>query len=114
VYTRLLLVGSVIYLVVVAILDLIVRPERNLPVLYAVPVLIASFTESTLIVGAMSALVISLDLISVLEAQPPLETWSLTLASLLVVCYLALQVAGQRAFIRRNVEEAARGGTSSC
>jgi signal transduction histidine kinase len=107
-YTRWLLVGSVIYLVVVAFLDLVYRPEFNLPILYAAPVLIAAFTESTLLVGLMAALVLTLDLISVWQAKPPLESWSLTFVSLLVVCYLALQVAGQRAFIRRNVEEAAR------
>jgi hypothetical protein len=35
--TRWLIVGSVIYLVVVAILDLVVLPDVSLPILYAAP-----------------------------------------------------------------------------
>jgi signal transduction histidine kinase len=107
-YRRVMLIGSVIYLAVVTILDLAVRPEFNLAILYAVPLMIACFTESPLIVGLMSVVVLSLDLISVWQAQYPLEVWSLTFGSLVVVGILCFWSASQRAFIRRNVEAAAR------
>jgi len=103
-----LLALSAISLVAVVVLDLHFSPDHNLAILYAVPVLLASFIESAVLVVLMSALVLILDLLSVLQSKPPLDVWPLSVVALLVVCYLALQVAGQRALIRRQVEEAAR------
>src|SRR5262249_20686766 len=100
-----LLALSAISLVAVVVLDLHFSPDHNLAILYAVPVLLASFIESAVLVVLMSALVLILDLLSVLQSKPPLDVWSLSVVALLVVCYLALQVAGQRALIRRQVEE---------
>jgi hypothetical protein len=63
--TKLLLATSLAFLVAVVWLDIVVRPELNLPILYAVPVLILAFSESALLVGLMSGLVVCLDLLSV-------------------------------------------------
>jgi signal transduction histidine kinase len=106
--TRWLLAICLIYLVAVVWYDIVARPELNLPILYAVPVLILAFTESALLVGLMSGLVVCLDLLSVVQTSYPLTVWGFTFAALLAVCFLSFQVAGQRAFIRREVEEAAR------
>jgi signal transduction histidine kinase len=105
--TRWLLAISVVFLVAVAWLDLIARPELNLPILYALPVLILAFTESALLVGLMSGLVVCLDLLSVLQTSYPLTILAFTFAALLAICFLSFQVAGQRGFIRREVEDAA-------
>jgi signal transduction histidine kinase len=103
-----LLALSVVSLVAVVVLDLHFWPDHNLAILYTVPVLLSSFIESAALVVAMSALVLLLDLLDGLVSKPPLGVWPLTFVALLVVCYLALEVAGQRALIRRQVEEATR------
>jgi hypothetical protein len=70
--TRLLLAISMIFLVAVVWLDIVARPEFNLPILYAVPVLILAFTECALLVGLMAGLVVCLDLLNVLQTNYPL------------------------------------------
>jgi signal transduction histidine kinase len=103
-----LIVVSALFLVAAGVLDLAVWPDHNVPILYVVPVLLASFSELAALVVATSALAVLLDLLSTLISKPPLGLWPFTLFALLAVCYLALEVAGQRAVIRRQVEEAAR------
>jgi signal transduction histidine kinase len=107
-YTRRLLVLIAISVVAATVLDHYFWPDRNVPTLYVVPVLLASFAESSLLVVVVSAAVIVLDLISILESKPPLGLWPFTLLALLSACYLALRVAGQRVIIRHQVEEAER------
>jgi signal transduction histidine kinase len=90
------------------VLDLYRWPNHNLAILYAIPVLLASFSESAALVVAMAAVVLILDAISLMISQPPIGEMRLTIIALVIVCYLALQVAGQRALIRQQVEEAMR------
>jgi signal transduction histidine kinase len=75
-----------------------------LSVLYLVPVLLASLTESALLVVSVSILVISLDLIGIVVSRQPLLFGGSRLINLLIVCYLAVQNAGERALIRRTVQ----------
>jgi signal transduction histidine kinase len=105
--TRWLLAISLIYLGAVVWLDIVTRPELNLPILYAVPVLILAFTECALLVGLMSVLVVCLDLVSVVQTHYPFAVLVFTFSALLAICFLSFLVAGQRGFIRREVEEAA-------
>jgi signal transduction histidine kinase len=103
-----LFVLSVILLVVVTYQDLVRWPDRNLAILYVVPLLLSSFAESAVLVVSMSALVILLDFVSLVLSKPPLGVWPPSTVPLWIVCYFALKVAGQRALIRRQAEEAAR------
>jgi signal transduction histidine kinase len=107
-HNRWLLVLSVTSLVVVAVLDLYRWPNHNLAILYTIPVLLASFVESAALVLVMSAAVVLLDSISLMISQPPNGELRLTIIALMIVCYLALRVAGQRALIRQEVEASLR------
>jgi signal transduction histidine kinase len=102
------LVGSIVYFTVVAIIDLYVLPDISLPILYAAPVLIMSFTESVLLVVGVATLATGFILISLRTGQDTLQWWPFALVSFWAICFLAVQAASQRAFIRRNLEEAAR------
>jgi signal transduction histidine kinase len=52
----------------------------------------------------VSILVISFELISIVVFTQSLIFWGLKLVALLIVCYLAVKIAGQRALIRRAVQ----------
>jgi signal transduction histidine kinase len=67
-----------------------------------------SFTESVLLVAAVAAVATLLILLSLLISHAPLTWWPFALASFLVICFLAVQTASQRSFIRRYVAEAER------
>jgi signal transduction histidine kinase len=103
-----LIVWTLVILVVVTALDLAHWHGENLAILYTVPVFLSSFVELAVFVVAVSTVAVLLDLLSVLIAVPPTGAGALSLLALLIVGFLALKVAGQRALIRRQAEEAAR------
>jgi signal transduction histidine kinase len=91
-------------LMVILVLDLFVFSDHTVPILYAVPVLLASLTESSLLVVVVSILVICFELISIVVLPQSPIFWGLRLIALFIVCYLALKIAGQRALIRRTIQ----------
>jgi signal transduction histidine kinase len=103
-----LLISIVVCTVAVAYVDLVLFPDHNLAILYVVPVLMATFTESALLVICICALALGLDIVSLVWSHDPFLVWLLRMAALVVVCFLAIKVAGQRALIRQDVEEAER------
>src|SRR5262249_27862471 len=70
--------------------------------------LMASFTESVLLVLFICVLVTVLNVASLVEARLPLLFSIVKVIGLTVACFLAIKVAGQRAVIRQEVEEAER------
>ncbi len=102
---RLLVALIVMCIAATSYLDLKVLPNHNMPILYAIAVLLASFTESVLLVITVSTVVIFLELFSIVVLRPEFVVWPLSFIALVVICYLALKVASQRVLIRHEVQE---------
>ncbi len=101
---RALVILTGLSVVGILVLDLVSLSNLPIPILYAVPVLLASLAGSALLVVAVSILVVSFDLIGIMVLRQPPAYGGLRLIALLIVCYLAVQIAGQRALIRRTVQ----------
>jgi signal transduction histidine kinase len=89
---------------VILVLDLFVFSDHITPILYAVPVLLASLTKSSLLVVVVSILAISFELVSIVVSTQNPIFWGLRVIALLIVCYLAVRIAGQRALIRHTIQ----------
>jgi signal transduction histidine kinase len=81
-------------------------PQRNQPVVYTIPLLIAALRFPPRVVTATVLIVGSADLIDASIARTPLEFWPLTLLALIVTGYLAIRLAQQRERSRRLAREA--------
>lgn len=86
-------------LLIAFVIEFALWPQRNQPVVYTIPLLIAALRFSPRVVGATVIVVGIADLLDAYMARTPLEFWTLTLFALLVTGYLALRLAEQR---RRN------------
>lgn len=91
-----------------AILELLVTPERHVPIIELVPILIAASVRSPLPVPAVALAAFALHLFSAYLSGFPWETTAFGSIALLAAAYLALLLARQREEAERGQREAAR------
>ena len=77
-------------------------PGRNEAILYAVPIVSALHLGRPRMVQVVATLAVVLDLVDISMDRVPIGIWPLTLASLILVAYLAVRSATHREQIRRE------------
>lgn len=83
----------ILCLIGILVADVVLWPEHNLSILYAVPILAVALRRSPRFVLAVAALVVVLDLVSIPLKHPPSTIWPFTLFALAIIGYLAVLVA---------------------
>ncbi len=83
------------------------RTPHRLPILFAIPILIAADRWPPRIVGVTVGAAIGLDVASAMAVGVPLGAWAVGFAALLVIGYLAVTLVHHRAEAARRVGEAA-------
>ena len=78
-------------------------PGRNQAILYAVPIFLAVHLGRTRMVYTVATLSVLLDLVDIYRDSVPIDVWPLTLASLLLIAYLAVRLAAHREQNQREV-----------
>lgn len=78
-------------------------PGRDEAILYAVPIFLALHLGRPRMVQVVATIAVFLDLIDIYKDRVPIGIWPLTLASLLVVAYLAVRLAAHREQTHREV-----------
>jgi signal transduction histidine kinase len=81
--------------------DLVVNPSRDFPILYFVPLMIASLRSSARVVRILVAPILLLNVLSLIAEQPRPEIWILSFGSLLLACFLAIRLVDLREEIAR-------------
>lgn len=85
-----------VYLVGVLLVDFAVWSGHNLPVLYAIPVLLVSLRWQPRYVLAIAAVTMALAIASIVLERPSLLIWPFTLSALLVVCFISVLISLRR------------------
>lgn len=75
------------------IVDVILLPERNYPVVYVIPVAFAAARASPRTVLVTSIAVLLTDLVDIYRAHITADIWSITLLSLAAICALAVWIS---------------------
>lgn len=78
------------------VVDVVLLPRGNYPIVYAVPVVIAATRASPRFVLVTAAVVVLTDLLDVYVAQTPLGVWLFNLFSLVMICLMGFWIAGIR------------------
>jgi signal transduction histidine kinase len=88
-------------LAIAAYFDLILYPQRDFPILYFVPVMIASLRSSGRVVRFLVGPIVLFSLVSFFLERPRPELWFLPFVALLLACYLAIRLVDLREAIGR-------------
>lgn len=87
-------------------LQLYVLPFRNIPIIYAIPVLVAAVCLPIAGVVATGAVCVLINAASILVEETPIQVWPFTLASLLATIALGVLLAQQRQRAELQAEQA--------
>jgi hypothetical protein len=101
--TGALIVGA--SLLLVAAVNVLAYPTRNIPVAYVVPLLVAALTLSPRGILITALVAVTVNLISVAVEGTPIRVWPVTSFALLVICFGAYLLGRQREVTRRRTTE---------
>ncbi len=96
------------YLFIIFLLDIEVWPGYNLPIFYAIPVLVVAMFEPPRYVATIGVLTISLQILGLMYEHPTTDVWPFTMLGVVVVCIIAVWLAEQRQPARRREQALVR------
>lgn len=85
-----------VYLVGILLVDLTVWSGHNVPIFYAIPVLVVSLRSSPRTVLGTAFLTMTFAIGSIFLERPSLLIWPFSLSALLVVCFVSFFIALRR------------------
>jgi signal transduction histidine kinase len=88
------------------IVDLRIWPQRNLTILYAIPVFFAALRLPPAKVSLVTVVAVTFDLLDLLMGSAIHRSWPVTVLALAVVCSFAILQSTQRSAIARRTQEA--------